>query len=155
MTTCGSKYGERGARVAFGNTLPRARELVNGRRARGVQGGPAFNPATGLGYVHEVKGEYSQGEAMGNEPVAMLVETFGGFGPGLEQLLTEGAELRSNKLNRGEYDMASWSTRNWRTLAVQRISVAAHLAFAWEIVHAMGIGMGVDGRAPPSAWAGA
>ena len=48
------------------------------------------------------------------------------------ELLRELKEERSNKLNRGEYDMASWSTRTWRTLAVQRISVAAHLAaFAW------------------------
>ena len=41
-----------------------------------------------------------------------------------------------NRLSKKQYeerDEASWSTRTWHALMAQRISVALHLAAAWEI----------------------
>ena len=63
---------------------------------------------------------YDAAAALGTQPVELLVETFGGLGPALDQLLTEAAEARSNKLTRGEYEEASWATRTWKTLATHK-----------------------------------
>ena len=39
-----------------------------------------------------------------------------------------------NKLSKKQYeDEVSWSTRTWLALMAQRMSVALHLAVAWEI----------------------
>ena len=39
-----------------------------------------------------------------------------------------------NKLTKKQYeDEVSWSTRTWHALMAQRMSVALHLAAAWEI----------------------
>ena len=39
-----------------------------------------------------------------------------------------------NKLSKKQYeDEVSWSTRTWTALMAQRLSVALHLAAAWEI----------------------
>ena len=95
-------------------------------------------------------GEYDAAAALGTQPVELLVETFGGLGPALDQLLTKAAEARSNKLTRGEYDEASWATRTWKTLATHKISVAAQRSMAWEIAQALDLGMGRDPRDAPA-----
>ena len=38
-----------------------------------------------------------------------------------------------NKLSARQYDEATWSTRSWLSFQTQRLSVALHLALAWEI----------------------
>ena len=92
-------------------------------------------------------GEYDGAAALGTVPVELLVETFGGLGPALANLLVEAAEVRRNKLTRGEYDEASWATRTWKALAVHRLSVAVQRSVAWEIAKALDLGARCDSRA--------
>ena len=51
-----------------------------------------------------------------------------------------------NKLSKKQYeDEVSWSTRTWSALMAQRMSVALHLAVAWEIaVELKGVGAEED-----------
>lgn len=137
--------GLRGAHVGCGNTRPRARLLVRGLAQRG-EPGRAFNPATGGGYVAPVPGEYAGAAALGNQPGELLIETFGGFGDVLDELITEAAGERQGKLRRAEYDEASWGTRTWRPFACHQISVAAHRSMAWEIARALDLGISHDPR---------
>ena len=77
--------------------------------------------------------------------IDVLVETFGGFGPELLELLRGAAEFKMNKLSAAEYDETTWSARTWLTFAMQRISVAVHKAVAKELSDALGFS-GVDMR---------
>ena len=137
---------QRGAFVAFGNTRPRSREVVHGRLQRGTPADGAFKPLTGGGYVSPLKGDYKRAQELGVQVGAMLVETFGGLGPELMELLFEAAELRSNKLNAREYDETTWSARTWLSFVKQRISVAVQRSCAREISSALGLTVAVDPR---------
>ena len=45
----------------------------------------------------------------------------------------------NNKLSRAQYlDEVSWSTRSWKALQYQRLSVVLHVACAWEIADELG-----------------
>ena len=46
----------------------------------------------------------------------LLVETFGGLGDGLMELLEEAAGARGDKLSAAEYDETTWSARRWMVL---------------------------------------
>ena len=131
----------RGAFVGFGNTACRAREMVRGREARGRAGDGAFSPLTGAGEVSAIPGDYARAQRLGHTVGEMLVETTGGIGPALLELLKGAAEARANKLTHGEYETeATWSTRKYMPFVMQRISVAVQLAAASEIRLAMGVG---------------
>ena len=54
----------RGSLVAFGNTLPHARELVHGLAGRGQPGDGAWRSAKGYGYVAPVAGSYARCRVM-------------------------------------------------------------------------------------------
>ena len=43
-------------------------------------------------------------------------------------------------------DQATWSTRNWTSLQVRRVSIALHRAVAWEIADELGHGATRDLR---------
>ena len=75
----------------------------------------------------------------------LLVETFGGFGDDLRQLLQEAADIRADRLSHDEYDETTWSARTWTTFVAQRISVALHRATALEILQSLRMGP-VEGR---------
>ena len=107
---------QRGGHVAFGNTRPRSREIVHGRPQRGVPADGAFKPLSGGGYVSPIPGDYKRATRAGVQVEAMLVETFGGLGPELMELLGEAAEVRSNKLTAKKYDETTWSARTGRGL---------------------------------------
>ena len=47
---------------------------------------------------------------------------------------------------RNEYDQATWVACSWRSFAVQKFSVAAHLAVALEIATALGLSTATDER---------
>ena len=53
-----------------------------------------------------------------------------------------------NKMSAAQYDEATWSTRSWLAFQTQRLSVALHLALAWEIGAELGLGVccGADPR---------
>ncbi|MEC7725785.1 MAG: hypothetical protein VYD05_09750, partial [Planctomycetota bacterium] len=98
----GSDAGEvegRGAFVAFGNTRPRARAIVRGLAERGVPG-TAFDPSTGKGHVAFQAGDYGRAAARGMRVMELLVETFGGLGDGLMELLEEAAGARGTSCRR-------------------------------------------------------
>jgi len=128
---------QRGAHVAFGNTEPGARLEVLGREQRGRPGDGCFNRATGDGYVPAEPGAYARARASGIEVEPLLFETFGGFGPGVVELLRRAAEARGNKLRGSEYDATTWSARTWLGFTAQRISCALVRAVAWELAAAM------------------
>ena len=69
----------------------------------------------------------------------LLVETFGGLGDELVELLKMATDARGDKLFASEYDETTWSARTWRTFVEQRISVAVQRATAKEIARALGM----------------
>ena len=72
----------------------------------------------------------------------LCVETFGGMGKELVELIKEAAAVRGNKLTHGEFEAeATWSTRKFTPFVMQRISVATQIAAASEIRQALGMGM--------------
>ena len=77
----------------------------------------------------------------------LLFETYGGWSPEVVELFTELANERSNKLDKHEYDQATWATRTWLSWVVQKVSVALHHAAALEVAHALGLSAAVDERA--------
>ena len=120
--------------------------LVLGRRGRGEKGGRRFCRRTGEGYVAEVEGDYARADAAGVTVVPLLVETFGGFGPGLMATLRNAAAWRQDKLEKSEYDETTWAARKWLTFVAQRISVAVQLAAASEIATELGLSVAADPR---------
>ena len=123
----------------MGNTHEEARELVVGRLQRGVEADGTFKRNTGAGYVAPKAGAYARAQSNGVEVTALLVETFGGFGPELLALLRDAAAFKYNKLSAAEYDETTWSARTWLTFAMQRVSVAVHMAVAKELSDALGL----------------
>ena len=54
-------------------------------------------------------------------------ETFGGFGDGVRRILRQAADQLSNKLSHAQHlDEATWTTKNWHGLQMQRLSVVLH-----------------------------
>ena len=54
-------------------------------------------PRTGAGYVKRKDGDYARAKGNGCEPLAALIESFGGFSPELMGLLKRAAEQRMNR----------------------------------------------------------
>ena len=142
-STPGTLVGQRGAFVGMGNTAWTARELVRGREARG--GESAFNPLTGRGQVAALPGDYAKAQRLGHTVSELCVETFGGLGSTLVELIKEAAAMRGNKLTHGEYEAeATWSTRKFTPFVMQRISVAIQIAAASEIRQALGMSLALS-----------
>ena len=130
--------------VAFGATLPRAREKVHGRAERAGTG--SWNWMRGTGHVAALDGDYARAERLGVDVRCLLIETFGGLSPAMCELLQQIVDEKQNRLRHDEYEQTTWSARTWRAFAVQRIAVATQLAGAAEIVRAMGINTAYDTR---------
>ena len=64
-------------------------------------------------------------------------------------LLRDAAAFKDNKLSAAEYDETTWSARTWLTFAMQRVSVAVHMAVAKELSDALGLTAAVDPRGVP------
>ena len=141
-STPGTSVAQRGAFVGMGNTAWEARELVRGREARDGEGAFNANPLTGAGRVEALPGDYARARRLGFFVHELVVETFGGMGRALLELIKEAAEARGNKLTHGEFEAeATWSTRKFMPFVMQRISVATQIAAASEIRQALGMGM--------------
>ena len=91
-------------------------------------------------------GDYERALQAGVRCIPMLIETFGGFGPGLLEVLRRADEWRQGRLVSSEYDETTWSARNYMTFVAQRISVATHLSLAQEIAEALGLSVAADPR---------
>ena len=90
---------------------------------------------------------YARAKGNGCEPLAALIESFGGFSPELMGLLKRAAEQRMNRLTHYEYDQTTWAARSWSTFSAQKLSVAVHLAMATELAVALGLPVVGDPRA--------
>ena len=124
----------------MGNTAPRFEKQVHGLRQRGDESHENFNPKTGRGYVAACDGDYAQTKQLGHDVRALVFESFGGFGVEVVRLLKRLANDVGNKLSAKQYDEATWSTRSWLSFQTQRLSVALHMALAFEIAHELGLG---------------
>ena len=120
--------------------------MVHGRAQRGQPSDRTFNRLSGKGYVPPRKGDYDRAAAAGVTVRELLVETFGGLGHRLVELLQRGAEYRENKLTATEYDETTWSARTWMTFVMQRLSVAIQRSATFEISRALGFSMATDPR---------
>ena len=143
--------------IGAGHTLASAiphhasRRLVNGLKARGdAASDENFNPKTGRGFVAACDGDYAQAKQLGHDVRALVFESFGGFGVEVMRLLKRLAADVNNKLNARQYDETTWSARSWLAFQTQKLSVATHLALAWELGCELGLGVcsGGDPRGP-------
>jgi hypothetical protein len=62
--------------------------------------------------VKRKDGNYARAKGIGCEPLAALIESFGGFSPELMGLLKRAAEQRMNRLTHYEYDQTTWAARS-------------------------------------------
>ena len=147
--------------VGFGKTAPGSRADVFGLAQRGVKGTVAaggsgnFSPRTGAGYVGRVQeaGLRPRAVALGHTDLLMLLfETYGGWRASepVVRLFRRMQDKVRNKLTKRQYENeVSWSTSTWLALQAQRLSVAVHIASAWEIATEMQLAGGVGARRPP------
>ena len=124
----------RGAYVGLGNTEPDIMAQCFGLAQRGKEGDGHFKPSSGEGYVASRDGDYVHAILQGCDVQCLLFETFGGFNTTVTRLLARAAEQVKNKLSHSQHlDEASWSTRTWTSLKCQKLSIALHMACAFEI----------------------
>ena len=80
----------------------------------------------------------------------LLFETYGGWSEPVVRLFRWMQDTVWNKLTKRQYENeVSWSTSTWLALQAQRLSVAVHIASAWEIATEMQLAGG-GGEAPSS-----
>ena len=82
----------------------------------------------------------------------LLFETYGGWSEPVVRLFRRMHDKVRNKLTKRQYEnevCVSWSTSTWLALQAQRLSVAVHIASAWEIATEMQLAGGVGARRPP------
>ena len=116
-----------GDRFAFGNTEERYRILTLGCKARGRDGDPPFDAATGKGRVAEVAGHYRDALLVKrNRVVTWLIECFGGIAPEpLARLRRHGRYTTTpGATDRTKYGDSRVSPRSYLTHHTQRISAA-------------------------------
>jgi hypothetical protein len=144
-----TKTDSRGSMIGFGNTEPKLVTKMFGQKQRGKSGDGNFDPANGSGFVRPKVADYAHAIATHQDVQMLLFETYGGFGRGTMRLLTKLKNEVANDLSTHQYDMASWSTRNWMSYQCQRLSVALHIAVAREIGYELGLpaASGTDPRA--------
>ena len=105
------------------------------------------------GYVAAKRADYDHALSRGDTDVQMLLfETFGGWSAPVTALFKKMRDKVQNKLSKKQYeDEVSWSTRTWLALMAQRMSVALHLAAAWEIAVELKVPGAEDERRRSSA----
>ena len=112
-----------------------ARGHVRPVEQRGEKGDGDFRPGDGGGYVAPKKADYSHLLSRGDSDLQMLLfETFGGWSVPVVRLFNKMRDKVRDKLSKKQSDdEVSWTTRTWSSLMAQRMSVALHMAAAWEI----------------------
>ena len=80
----------------------------------------------------------------------LLFETYGGWSEPVVRLFRPRMQDKvRNKLTKRQYENeVSWSTSTWLALQAQRLSVAVHIASAWEIATEMQLAGGGGERRP-------
>ena len=94
-----------------------------------------------LTYVAPKKADYSHLLSRGDSDLQMLLfETFGGWSVPVVRLFNKMRDKVRDKLSKKQYDdEVSWTTRTWSSLMAQRMSVALHMAAAWEIARELSL----------------
>ena len=84
---------------------------------------------------------YSHLLSRGDSDLQMLLfETFGGWSVPVVRLFNKMRDKVRDKLSKKQYDdEVSWTTRTWSSLMAQRMSVALHMAAAWEIARELSL----------------
>jgi len=98
---------------------------------------PAPAPrATSVAYK---KPDYAHALSRSDTDLLMLFfETYGGWSEPVVRLFRRMQDKVRNKLTKRQYENeVSWSTSTWLALQAQRLSVAVHIASAWEIATEM------------------
>ena len=131
----------RGCFVGFGCTEPGTRAAMYGLEQRGEKGDGNFRPGDGGGYVAPKKADYSHLLSRGDSDLQMLLfETLGGWSVPVVRLFNKMRDKVRDKLSKKQYDdEVSWTTRTWSSLMAQRMSVALHMAAAWEIARELSL----------------
>ena len=116
-------------------------QLLDGLEQRGEKGDGDFRPGDGGGYVEPKKADYSHLLSRGDSDLQMLLfETFGGWSVPVVRLFNKMRDKVRDKLSKKQYDdEVSWTTRTWSSLMAQRMSVALHMAAAWEIARELSL----------------
>ena len=117
-----------------------------------ISGQRQLLPGTGTGYVAYKKPDYEHALSRSDADVLMfLFETLGGWSEPVVRLFRRMKDKVRNKLTKRQYEHeVSWSTSTWLALQAQRLSVALHIASAWEIATEMQLAGG-GGEAPATA----
>ena len=112
-----------------------------GLEQRGEKGDGNFRPGDGGGYVAPKKADYSRLLSRGDSDLQMLLfETLGGWSVPVVRLFNKMRDKVRDKLSKKQYDdEVSWTTRTWSSLMAQRMSVALHMAAAWEIARELSL----------------
>ena len=113
--------GTLGGRVGFGNTAEEQYEIILGTPPNAADGSPGR------------RGVYDDALRGGHRVCPLVLETFGGFHPDAARLVETLARKHGARLGADELS-APWNARSFRTLHLQRISVALQLAAAEEIL---------------------
>ena len=131
----------RGCFVGFGCTEPGTRAAMYGLEQRGEKGDGDFRPGDGGGYVAPKKADYSHLLSHGGSDLQILLfETFGGWSVPVVRLFNKMRDKVRDKLSKKQYDdEVSWTTRTWSSLMAQSMSVALHMAAAWEIARELSL----------------
>ena len=131
----------RGCFIGFGCTEPGTRAAMYGLEQRGEKGDGDFRPSDGGGYVAPKKADYSHLLSRGDSDLQMLLfETFGGWSVPVVRLFNKMRDKVRDKLSKKQYDdEVSWTTRTWSSLMAQRMSVALHMAAAWEVARELSL----------------
>ena len=92
-------------------------------------------------FVAPKKADYSHLLSRGDSDLQMLLfETFGGWSVPVVRLFNKMRDKVRDKLSKKQYDdEVSWTTCTWSALMAQRISVALHMAAAWEIARELSL----------------
>ena len=132
----------RGSTHAFGNTEERLIRSNVGVPARGAEGGPRWDPATGTGRVVAHQGVYDDAiRVKRNTFVLFLVNLFGGLAPGATRHMYTLAE-RARRLDRTQYPPRG--ATKYLPYWTQLLSAAIVTADARRCIRRLG-------RGPPSA----
>ena len=135
---------------AFGSTAEHLEILCLGLRARGTPDDPPYRHNTGVGYVAQTKGHYSDAINTKNSAVVIQhVETFGGIGHALARKMRRYARRTrgSKAIDRTTYSKHYRKT-DYLTHYMRRVSCAAVFTDANAIIN-MCKGYKTKALAPP------
>ena len=130
--TRGQKPSKRGYLFGFGNTEESYRIMIYGTAARGLPTDGPFDEDTGLGFVPQRSGHYSDALARGKKVIALVAEVFGGLSPHPARFLRQLSRVAAKHTTRDSTKYTRCA-RSFRQYHGQRISHAIVMTDALNI----------------------